>query len=465
MEFTSIKKVFVSSVSAALLAASVVAPATGMAAPKGNTGNKEAKNVIVMIADGMSYNQIAATDYFTNGKLGSQIYSRFPTKVAMSTYSVATGGYDPGAAWDDSDYIKQNPTDSAAAGTAMATGVKTYNSGLGVDVDGNAVRNLTEDFEAQGKSTGVVSSVQISHATPAAFVAHNESRNNYSEIANEMLRDSATDVIFGAGHPDFNDNGEQRADKDYRYVGGEDTWNQVIDGTLEVSDANGDGVVDEADSWTLLETKEDFQNLQDGETPERVLGVAQVATTLQQGRSGDAQAGAFEVPFNDNVPSLAEMTGAALNVLDNNEEGFFLMVESGALDWAGHANQSGRAIEEMEAFNQAVEEVDAWVRENSNWGETLLIVTGDHETGYLSGSANDLTPIAATPAGVMPEMFWNSGDHTNQLVPLFAKGRSAHAFKKAADLKDPVRGKYIDNTDVPNLIRAAIDVKAGATVN
>lgn len=431
MKFASIKKTVVSSVSTGILAASVVAPHTGMAAAKGNNGNNEAKNVIVMIADGWSYNQIAATDYFTNGQLGSQVYSHFPTSVAISTYSVSAGSYDAETAWKNSEYIKQSPTDSAAAGTAMATGVKTYDAGIGVDADGNSVRNISEDFEAQGKSTGVVTSVQFSHATPAAFVAHNKSRNEYAGIANEMLRDSATDVIMSAGHPDFNNNGELRTKKEYKYVGGEDTWTQVLDGTLAVSDANGDGIIDEADAWTVVESKEDFQNLQSDETPNRVLGIAQAATTLQQGRAGDAKADAFAVPFNDNVPTLAEMTGAALNVLDNNEEGFLLMVEGGALDWAGHANQSGRAIEELADFNEAVEAVDAWVRENSNWGETMLIVTGDHETGYLSGSQGTLTSIAASPAGVMPEMHWNSGN----------------------------------NTDIANVIRKAIDTKAATGAN
>jgi len=461
MKKMSIKRALGTIALAGVLVATSLTPA--IAAPgkakKMNNGKKTAKNVIVMIADGWSYNQIAATDYFTNGRKDSQVYSHFPTKVGMSTYSVSAGGYDKEAAWNDPDYINQNPTDSAAAGTAMSTGHKTYDAAIGVDVNGNRVKNVSEDFEDQGKSTGVITSVEFSHATPASYVAHNVNRNSYAEIANEMLKDSATDLILSAGHPDFNDDGELRDKKEYKYVGGEETWNQVKDGSLEVSDANGDGKVDEADKWNFIESKEDFQALITGETPDRVLGVAQAATTLQQGRSGDAMADAFEVPFNDNVPTLAEMTTGALNVLDNNEKGFFLMIEGGAIDWAGHANQAGRNIEEMTDFNKSVEAVNKWVRENSNWGETLLIVTGDHETGYLSGSEGSLTPIAPTAQGVMPEMIFNSGNHTNQLVPVYAKGHSANDLRKLAVNVDPVRGKYIDNTDLADLIRKAINAK------
>lgn len=459
MKRNSIKKSIVASALAGVLATSAIIPTVAMAAPKtriGNNGNKEVKNVILMIADGWSYNQIDATNYFKNGKLGSQVYENFPTKVGMSTYSVSAGGYDSETAWNNANYIKNKPTDSAAAGTAMSTGHKTYDAGIGVDANGKSVRNISEDFEAQGKSTGVITSVEFSHATPAAFVAHNTSRNNYEAIANEMLKDSATDVIMSAGHPDFNDNGDLRTNMNYKYVGGVDTWNGVKNGILPVADANGDGTPDQ---WNLIETKEAFQALQDGETPDRVLGIAQAATTLQQNRSGDKKAGTFEVPFNDNVPTLAEMTNGALNVLDNNEKGFFLMIEGGAIDWAGHANQSGRNIEEMSDFNTAVEAVNQWVQENSNWGETLLIVTGDHETGYLSSSKGALTPIQKTAAGMMPKMVWNSGDHTNQLVPLFAKGDSANLFKKAADELDSVRGRYIDNIEIAHIIREAINAK------
>ncbi|ETA79305.1 alkaline phosphatase [Youngiibacter fragilis] len=433
------------------------------AALENKTNKPMAKNVIVMISDGWGYSQIAATDYYQYGKLGTQVYESFPFKMGMSTYSV--GSYDPASAWDSFDYLKGSPTDSAAAATAMSTGEKTYDAAIGVDDDGSVLRHISEDLEAAGKATGVVSSVQFSHATPAGFVAHNASRNNYSDIANEMLMDSATDVIIGAGNPFYDDNGNLKAVPSYKYVGGADTWNALADGTLAVSDANGDGTVNELDKWTLIQEKSEFEALQTGDAPSRLVGVPQVATTLQQSRGGDGKADPYAVPLNDNVPDLATMTNVALNVLDNDEDGFFLMVEGGAIDWAGHANQSGRLIEEQMDFNKAVEAVCTWVRENSNWGETLLIVTGDHETGYLTGPASGpesypmWTSIVNNGAGVLPGMEWNSGNHTNSIIPLYAKGDAARLLKSYADESDPVRGSYLDNTEIAKLIRQAMNIR------
>lgn len=427
------------------------------------TGNgKDVKNVIVLISDGWGYNQILATNYYTTGKGKAQGYENFPTKIAMSTYS--TGGigsaddlkslYNPATIWNNFDLMKNNPTDSAAAGTAMSTGIKTYDAAIGVNEQGENLRHIIDNFEDKGKSTGVISSVEFSHATPASFVAHHSNRNSYSEIANEMLQNSATDVIMGAGNPLYDDNGNLKSTPNYKYVGGVDTWNALVNGTLDVSDANGDGIVD---PWTLIQTKEEFEALTTGEAPNRLIGVPQVHTTLQQGRGGNTKASAYEVPANDNVPTLATMASGALNVLDNDEDGFFLMIEGGAIDWAGHANQSGRLIEEQAEFNDAVNATVKWVEENSSWSETLVIVTGDHETGYLTGSKGVYNEVVNQGIGVMPTMAWNSGDHTNQLVPFFAKGKGAEIFKKMANEFDPVRGNYMDNTEISEVIKTLID--------
>lgn len=428
--------------------------------PSKLTGNgKDVKNVILLISDGWGSNQILATDYFMDGKSGTQSYEKFPSQVFMSTYSYGNisaeddmySVYAP-SLWNSFDLFKNNPTDSAAAGTAMSTGFKTYDAAIGVDQELEDLKHIAEDFEELGRSTGVVSSVQLSHATPASFVDHNVSRNNYSDIANGMLTNSATDVIIGAGNPFYDNDGNPVENPNYRYVGGEDTWNSLLAGTLG-NDADGDGDVD---FWNLIQTKDEFENLQVGETPERLLGVPQVISTLQQSRSGNGYADAFEVAFNDNVPSLDIMTNVALNVLDNNDDGFFLMVEGGAVDWAGHANQSGRLIEEQNDFNNAVDAVCSWVEENSNWSETLVIVTGDHETGYLTGTHGIYDEVVNNGKGIMPTMTWNSGNHTNQLVPLYAKGSGAEIFKKLADQKDPVRGPYLDNTEISTAIRALL---------
>ena len=190
-----------------------------------------------------------------------------------------------------------------------------------------------------------------------------------------------------------------------------------------------------------------------------MVGVPQVYTTLQQNRGGETTAAAYAVPFNSNVPTLATMTKGALNVLDNDKDGLFLMVEGGAVDWAGHANQKGRIIEEQEDFNAAVEAVVCWVNKKSNWNETLVIVTGDHETGYLTGPGSGQlpagplwTPLVNGGKGIMPGMQFNSGDHTNSLIPIFAKGRGSSKLKAAATGIDPMRGAYCDNTDIAKAV-------------
>lgn len=426
---------------------------------KGNSyklGNgKTAKNVIVMIADGWGENQILAANYFNSGKAVNASYEKFPLMTWMSTYSV--GSYDPMKAWSDPNYINISPTDSAAAGTAMSTGVKTYDAAIGVDMDKKDVKHISEYFEEEGRASGVVSSVMFYHATPASQIAHDENRNNYSNLIYDMLYDSAADVVIGAGHPGYDDNGEKRemnySDWNAMRTGeaimdGETMYKEVTSG-VPVSDADGDGV---KDAWSFVDTKEGFQALAEGDAPDRLFGLANVASTLQQSRGGDSYADAYEVPFNENVPTLVDMSKAALNVLDNNDKGFFLMIEGGAVDWAGHANQLGRNIEEMNDFNDSVDAVIDWVEENSNWGETLLIVTGDHETGYMSGNEGGiLETIDNNGAGNMPSVYWNSGNHTNQLVPLYAKGAGSNMLRKYSDEKDPVRKSYMDNTEIIDL--------------
>ena len=440
-------------------AINLTTPSAAFARPKG----LPAKNIIIMISDGLGFSHLEATRYYKYVKDVRQIFNRFPFNYAMSTYMAYYEGepcygkgYDPELAWSDFGYVKACSTDSAAAATAMSTGVKTYKGAIGVDLERQPLKHALELAEEKGKATGVVTSVEWSHATPAGFVAHNVSRDNYAEIAQEMIYDSAVEVIMGCGHPWFDINGQPKGTPNtFKYVGGADTWNDLVAGTAG-GDADGDGF---DDPWALIQTRAEFQALVKGPTPKRVIGTAQVYQTLQQGRGGDGKADPYVVPFIETVPTLEEMTKAALNILDDDPDGLFLMVEGGAIDWASHANQSGRMIEEQIDFENAVKAIVKWVRKKSNWRETLLIVTSDHETGYLTGPGSDPAwePIVNNGAGNLPEMQWHSDSHTNSLVPLFAKGRAAGMLEGYADENDPVRGRYVDNTELAKVIFRAID--------
>ncbi|MBE0640565.1 MAG: alkaline phosphatase, partial [Bacteroidales bacterium] len=284
----------------------------------------------------------------------------------------------------------------------------------------------------------------------------------YDQIARDMLLDSRLEVIMGCGHPLFGKGGEPLdTNANYKYVGGKETWEDLLGGKVEyrnaspsgnsqVQDANGDGT---PDVWTLVQDKDGFLKLASGPTPVRVLGVAPVASTLQQERPGDGMAPAFGVAFTPGLPDLKDMTMAAVNVLDNDPDGFFLMVEGGAIDWASHDNQTGRMIEEMDDFNRAVDALIQWVETNSSWEETLLIVTGDHECGYLTGPAEEAgysaqLPVVNNGKAVMPGVQWNHTNHTNQLIPFYARGAGSERALLFADEIDPVRGKYLNNTEL-----------------
>ena len=426
------------------------------------TKKPAAKNIIVMIADGRGFRHVEAASYYQYGRAAGQVYNRFPFKFAMSTYEAYYAdnpcygqGYDPALAWSEFDWVMSCYTDSASSATVMSTGVKTYGGAIGVGLDDKPLTHALEFAEEKGKSTGVVTSVEWTHATPAGFVAHNVSRNHYAEIGQEMINESAADVIMGAGHPWYDADGQLKGTPTFQYVGGEATWDALVAGTAG-GDADGDGV---DDLWTLIQTRDEFQALMNGPTPERVVGTAQVYQTLQVSRSGDNTADPYVVPLTETVPTLEEMTKAALNILDDDPDGLFLMIEGGAVDWASHGNQSGRMIEEHIDYDNAVQAVLDWVQANSNWGETLLIVTGDHETGYLTGPGSDpsWTPIVNNGAGVLPGMEWHSGDHTNSLLPLYAKGDAARKFRRFADEYDPVRGRYVDNTELAQVLFWTMD--------
>ncbi|MBD3293042.1 MAG: hypothetical protein GF393_08970, partial [Armatimonadia bacterium] len=200
------------------------------APPEAEMATIDAKHVILMISDGMGFYHLEAAQLYQHGPGGTGIYEGFPVQMAMTTFA-AGGEYDPEKSCEDFEWVDDGYTDSAAAGTALATGVKTYSGAIGVDEQKERLQSVLELAEEKGRKTGVVTSVQLSHATPATFVAHNESRNNYVEIAKEMLLESPVDVIMGAGHPEYDNSGNLvEGEREYKYVGGLDTWLEVMRG-------------------------------------------------------------------------------------------------------------------------------------------------------------------------------------------------------------------------------------------
>lgn len=447
-------------VALALAVSPLVAPATVASAQTVPSGAP--KNVIIMIGDGMGYNAVDLYSAYANNATYRQVsgtagslsqesgtaslsFESWPVHTSVSTYSLTTTanqvGYSSEKAWGSVDWVKNKPTDSAAAGTALATGAKTRNGIIGFDGSGHELENLTQRADALGKATGVVTTVPFSHATPAAFAAHDPSRSDLVAIAHQYLSDDYLDVVMGAGHPFYDNSHKHLSTGSFSAISAAD-WTRLTTG---------------ATGFTFIDSTSDFDAIAAGTSvPSRVFGVAQVGSTLQQSRAGTSEV-PNDVARND-VPDLATMSTAALNVLKKNDSaghGFFAMIEGGAIDWAGHANQSARSIEETADFVKAIDATVSWVNLNSSWDDTLLIVTADHETGYLTGShTGGVTWDPLTPAGTstVPELSWLLRDHTNQLVPLYAIGKGAGELGAAATQVDLVRGSYLDNTAVPGLL-------------
>lgn len=470
------------------------------------------KNVILMIGDGMGFNHVQTGAVYYGER---PIYESFSTKVAMQTYSASGNNpYNSSGMAGDFAWQTLNPTDSASAATAMYTGVKIHDGVINVDPTNTTLQTYYEKAAFAGKAVGAVSSVEISHATPGAVYGHNSSRNNYAAISSEgILGSNPLDsqpnsgsnssagnnnlydamnyngnlkVLMGAGHGDYTSNGAYSTSQTDRYVGGDLVWSDITDGTAP----NG---------WSYVETKGDFESIAAGSNvPGKLLGIAQVNTTLQHDRSGkpaDAN-NPSGMAFNDNVPTLATMSRAALQVLSQQPAGFSVMIEGGAIDWAGHANNTGRLIEEQRDFDLAVKAVYDFIDAGTNgvdWSNTLLIVTADHETGGLWGDGSYIDAdgngrfgagdtfigyqqVSGTE-GVLPEVQWTSGDHTNALVPLYAMGEGDEMFlgmvvgneanlsaMYGADVTAGFSGDYIDNTSIHSVMMSSVPEPASLSL-
>jgi len=400
--------------------------------------------------------------------------------------------YDPAAMARDFNYAKSGATDSASAATAMYTGVKNFDNEVNHTPDAQSLETFFEKAAKAGKSIGAVSTVNWTHATPVAVFGHNLKRSNYGEmakeaiygsnpVANNALYDARNynnnlKVVMGPGNPDYDNDAQERHAPNYGLIGEAAHWTDLADGI------NG---------WTLITAKEEFEALANGDTPEKVFGMPQAFDTLQYNRAGlgapNDKSLPYAAPLNGGLPDLATMTRAALNVLDNNAKGFAIMIEGGAVDWGNHANLIGRMIEEQIDFNEAVEAVVDYLNNNTNgnnWGNTLLIVTADHECGHLWGDGRlegstffdvngnglfdhgtDYAHVKDNGAGNLPDVWYHSGSHTNALVPFYAKGAYSERFEKCIVGKEPNlkaiynldgwTGKYIDNTCVYQVMNEA----------
>lgn len=267
-------------------------------------------------------------------------------------------------------------TDSASGATAFASGVKTYNGAIGVDQDTIPVITILEIAAEDGWSTGVVATSSIQHATPASFYAHTASRGNYEEIARQLVH-SPVDFFAGGGTQFFTER--------------KDSLNYLDSLTAAGFQIN---TKDLSHSTLRIDQKYGFLLAPDG------------MPKMQEGRG-------------DFLPQATQM---ALDHLSQDKDGFFLMVEGSQIDWGGHANDAEYIIEEMKDFEKALGAALDFAEKDGN---TLVIVTADHETGGLSLSA--ATIFGQSDYGKITPSF-STGNHSATLIPVFAYGPGAEHF-------------------------------------
>ncbi|WP_114325079.1 alkaline phosphatase [Candidatus Colwellia aromaticivorans] len=281
------------------------------------------KNIIMVIGDGMGPAYTTAYRYFSDNPNTNDI-----EKTVFDRHFVGSSSTYPARV---SGYI----TDSAASATALATGVKTYNNAVGVDVNKKELQTVLEWAKLQGKKTGVVVTSQINHATPASYLAHNEHRYNYNKIADSYIDDGIkADLYLGGG------------------------WKYFIrDDRNLVNEFKQAGFhyIDSYDGLNYLPSQKP------------VLGLF-------------AKVGLPWALDDVNNHKLMTMTKAAVTKLENTQ-GFFLLVEGSKIDWAGHSNDIAAAMGEMDDLAKTVEYLETYV---STHPDTLVVMTADHSTGGLA---------------------------------------------------------------------------------
>ncbi|KFE42148.1 alkaline phosphatase [Staphylococcus agnetis] len=292
----------------------------------GNTKNP--KNVIFMVGDGMGPSYNSAYRYFKDNPNTKEM-----EKTAFDHYLVGTQRTNP-------DDPKENITDSAAGATAFSSGHKTYNGAIGVTPDKKTVETVLERAKSQGKSTGLVSTAEITDATPAAYAAHIDSRDKKDEIAKQFYNDRINgkhkvDVLLGGGAKYF---GKENGDIDKKF---------------------------KKDGYDLVKNKQQLANSK----KDQVLGLfADKNMPLQ-----------IDAPKQN--PLLSDMQDAALSKLSKNKKGFFLMVEGASIDKQGHANDITGVMSEMSGFETAFENAMKYAQQHP---DTLVVATADHSTGGLT---------------------------------------------------------------------------------
>jgi alkaline phosphatase len=335
---------------------------------------KQVKNIVLMIGDGMGLSHIYAAMIANNGHLNLE---KCKNTGFIKTHSA-------------SDFI----TDSGASSTAMSTGEKTYNKAIAVNTDTLPLTTILEIAEEHGLATGLVATSSITHSTPATFIAHQDSRYNYEDIAEDFLK-TDIDVFIGGGREHF----MKRSDS--------------VDLTAELKEKG----------YKVLFNMDSIKKVTYG----KLAGLtADEHNPHYCDKTGKILRG-------DMLPDAAT---TALNILSNNENGFFLMIEGSQIDWGGHENNTDYIIQETLDFDRTIGKVLDFAEKDGN---TLVIITADHETGGMSINGGNIKEGTV-------DAEYTTTNHSGVMVPVFAFGPGSEEF----------RGIY-ENSDIFNKMMKAFE--------
>lgn len=357
---------------------------------------REAKNVILFIGDGMSLPQVQAALHYQSAQYLDE--NGQPAKMSFEHFPVV--GYSTNFSLDSM------VTDSAAAGSALATGQKTNNGFVSMLPDGTSVPTIAELARDKGKAVGIVTSVAVNHGTPAPFYAHVFHRGEYDLILEDCFTQRTPNVLLGGG---------------------------MYKQKLEVSQIHEKA----QEAGYKVFTCENFDSLTaDAVRGGKVLGYFDLNDNKMLDYANQRTA-------DNKEPLLDELTMKALEILVEDSDGFFLMVEGGSIDWACHGNKIAESNAEMYEFDRTIAKTLEFLGKKGLLDRTLIIVTGDHETGGLSITGPYGKPLIP---GEEPMVKWSSGNHTALPPLVWSQGPGAQLLG----------GKY-DQTHIFNVMALTLE--------
>ncbi|MFW9777529.1 MAG: alkaline phosphatase [Candidatus Heimdallarchaeota archaeon] len=353
--------------------------------------NQTPLSVILMIGDGMGFQHVNLARWIEKGINGVLDMETLPVQLNVTTRSANSA-----------------VTDSAAAATAIATGNKTSNGVLSRLPDGQDLTTILELAHTHNKSTGILTTTEIFHATPAAFYSHTSSRSSTSEIVDQLTQNMLVDVILGGGANAFS--------------------------SAAITNMKQAG-------YTYVTNRTDLETVSGG----KILGLfSPDSIPYEQDRD----------PLS--TPRLAELASKSLEILGQDKDGFFLMIEGGKIDWGAHYNNKLNTALEAIEFDRAVGVAKKFVETRKDQ-DILLIITADHETGGLSvnsGTLNDTLPSENNTYSKNKALrveriqnvtvSWTTNGHTDREVPFYGSG----------SVLSQINQSIIDNTDIFRIMRA-----------